>query len=215
MNEPRSVLELQVQTLREVVEAHREKRCRELMTEAKRQRHALLSQAYDEARQRMHAAVEEERLRGHQRIASARAQVQTRLRQRAYQTALLLLHQGWDRLHEALMERWKTPEARSKWIEALGSQALRALPRQAWRIEHPLGWDTREASALLDRIERHCGTKPTLRADKEMSAGLRLMTDGACLDGTLEGLLADRSAIEAQLLAQLNRLLGASEERPE
>ena len=163
----------------------------------------------------MHAAVEEERLRANQRIAAARAQVQTRLRQRAHQTALLLLHHGWDHLHQALIERWKAPETRSRWIAALGRQALHTLPRQAWKIHHPPGWDTAEASTLCERIAGHCGVKPSFEADNEIGAGLRLVTDGACLDGTLEGLLADRSAIEAQLLAQLNHLLAGRTESDE
>lgn len=214
MSSPHSVLELQVQTLLEVVESHREARCQELRAEAERQRHALLAQAYGEARRRMHEAVEEERLRGRQRIAAARAQVQTRLRQRAHQTALLLLHQGWDSVHETLMARWKVPESRRRWIEALGRQALRTLPRQRWRIEHPPGWDTGEADALCAQVEGHCGARPDFRADNDVAAGLRLVTDGACLDGTLKGLLVDRSATEAQLLAQLNRLLAAGAQPP-
>ena len=39
---------------------------------------------------------------------------------------------------------------------------------------------------------------------EDIEAGVRIHTDGACLDASLAGLMSDRRRIEALLLAELN-----------
>lgn len=215
MNAPRSVVEAQVETLLALVEQHRAARCGELLAQAEARRHALLAEAYAEARVRMREAILTERRRGQDKLDATRAQLATRARQQQHQTALLLLQQGWELLGQAMLQRWKTAPQRRQWISTLLHQALQRLPRCGWVIEHPPGWDTTECAALQDALRDHCGGMPQLRADEQIDAGLRIRAAGACLDGTLEGLLADRAAIEAQLLAQLHRLLNVDQPRAE
>lgn len=215
MNAPRSVVEAQVETLLTLVEQHRAARCSELLAQAEERRHTLLAEAYSEARARMHEAVLTERRRGQDKLDATRAQLATRARQQQHQTALLLLQQGWELLGQALLQRWKTAPQRRQWIDALLHQALQRLPRCAWVIEHPPGWDSAECTAMQEALRAHCGGMPQLRADEQIDAGLRICAAGACLDGTAEGLLADRAAIEAQLLAQLHRLLNVDQPRTE
>lgn len=204
------VLEAQVARLLELVEQHRSERCTQIMAKAQARRETLLQQAYAEARARMREAINAERRRSRETFTAARAQLQTRQRQRQHHTALMLLQQGWERLGQAVERRWNTAPQRRLWLSTLLQEALQRLPRCAWVIEHPPGWDAAEAGDLLTEIQAHCGDAPTWRANPQLHAGLRIRAEGACLDGTPDGLLADREAIEAQLLAQLHRLLAVN-----
>lgn len=207
MSEPGSVLDAQVETLLALVEQHRTERCTELLSQAEQRRHTLLADAYGEARARMHEAILAERRRGQDKLDATRAQLATRARAAQHRTALLLLQRGWELLGQAMLQRWKSAPQRQCWVDTLLHQALQLLPRCAWVIEHPPGWNPAECTALQEALQTHCGGTLQWRADDQIDAGLRICAEGACLDGTLEGLLADRSAIEAQLLAQLHRLL--------
>lgn len=207
---PGGVLEAQVQALLQLLEQYRQERCAQLQAEAMTKAGALVRQAHRAARQRMGEAVQAERLRARQQLAASRAQVQTRLRQQQYQTAHLMLRHGWELLGTAVLQRWKNAPARRQWVSGLLHQALHALPRCHWVIEHPPGWESVECESLLPALQGHCGALPRFRADANLHAGLRICAEGACLDGTLEGLLADRNAIEADLLAQLQRLLSSA-----
>lgn len=214
MSEPGGVLDAQVQTLLTLVAQHRDTRCARLAAEAQEQRNAILHQAHHDARGRMRETIRSERLRTREKLEATAAQLQTRERQQQHKTALLMLHRGWEMLGDVVLHRWKTPPQRHEWICALINLALERLPPRPWVIEHPPGWDPDECAELRAAMEQHCGAAPQLRADGQLHAGLRICADGACLDGTVEGLLADREAIEAQLLAQLNDLLRSQEERP-
>lgn len=210
MSETSGVLAAQEGTLLALVERHRADRCAALLAQAEARRAVLLTQAHREARARMREAIRAERRRGEDRLAATRAQLQTRRRQQQHRTALLLLEQGWERLVQAVLARWQSAPERHLWVAALLHQARERLPRGAWVIEHPPGWDGAECAELLAPLEAHCGGAPQLRADARLLAGLRIRAEEACLDGSLDGLLADRAAIEAQLLAQLHRLLNVA-----
>ncbi len=212
MSELHSVLEAQVETLLALVEKHRAESCALLLAQAEERRHALLAAAHGEERKRMHQAIETERLRGKEKLDATRAQLQTRARQQQHRTALLLLQHGWELLGQAVLQRWKLAPQRRQWVSSLMHQAMELLPRCAWVIEHPAGWDPAECAEFKEPIHAHCGSVPRLLANDQLHAGLRICADGACLDGTLEGLLADREAIEAQLLAQLHRLLNTEQQ---
>lgn len=215
MTQPDSVLDAQMETLLALVEQHRAGRCAQALAQAEQRRHAVLAEAYGEARARMREAVLIERRRGQDKLDATRAQLDTRARQQQHRTALLLLQQGWELLDQAVLQRWKSAPQRRLWVCALLRQALRLLPRCTWVIEHPPGWDLAECAELHEALRSHCGSLPQLRANDQFDAGLRICAEGARLDGTLEGLLADREAIEAQLLAQLHRLLNTDQPRPE
>lgn len=208
---PHSVLDAQMEALLALVEQHRAERCSQLLAQAEERRHALLAEAYGEARSRMHEAVLTERRRGKDKLDATRAQLETRARAQQHQTALLLLQQGWELLGQAVLQRWKSAPQRRLWVGTLLRQALHLLPRCSWVIEHPPGWDPAECAELHEALRAHCGALPQLQANDQLDAGLRICAAGACLDGTLEGLLADREAIEAQLLAQLHNLLNVNQ----
>jgi hypothetical protein len=211
MSEPAGILDAQLQSLLALVTEQRDARCEAIRAEAEAQAHELLHKGYREARQRMHEAIEEERGRIRHRLEATSAQLQTRERQHRHQRALLLLHRGWEILQLALEERWRVEGNRGQWLQGLFTQALRDLPARPWRIVHPPGWSPEELGALTRQVSDHCGAVPQFEVDNSVKAGLRIHSDGACLDATLEGLLADRSAVEAMLLAELNRLLATDQ----
>lgn len=209
MNRPAGVIDTQLDALLELVEKHREERCRAILQQAEEKRRELLAEAHSQARRHMHEAVQSERHRARSELTAARASAQTRARQQQYRTALGLLREAWDRLGEAMAERWSTPETRLPWIRALVAEAMVVLPQsQCWRIEYPAAWDPSEMEEEMERMTAYCQRTPELIPREDLHAGLRFCTDGACLDGSVEGLLIDRTGVESRLLAEVNRLLG-------
>jgi hypothetical protein len=207
MSEPQTIIEAQVGELLKLVESHRQDSCRKILEQAQSQAATIVKQAHREARARMHAATEQERTRAKEKIASTRAHLQTRRRQRHQQADMLLLERGWEKLRETLMKRWQDVDQRRVWVQALLREGLTLLPAEAWRVEHPPGWQPAEMLDLSSATA--LGTQdqtPVFVEARDIAAGLRIHVDHACLDGTLDGLLAIREAIEAQLLAEFKRL---------
>jgi hypothetical protein len=209
MSEPRGVLQAQVNALEELVESTREEHCRRLMEDAKRGVQETVRRAHRENRARMRAAIEEQRKRMEETLAATRARLATRARQQQQRLDEEQLRLAWPPLGDALLERWRDPACRRRWILGLVDEALARLPREAWRIEHPRDFNPAELSAVNERIGEHCGGKSSdFAAIDNLRAGLRISAGGACVDGTSAGLLTDRNRIEAELLALLREHVG-------
>jgi vacuolar-type H+-ATPase subunit E/Vma4 len=202
----------QVQELLKLVEQNREHRCTEILEQAGRQAEDIVRQAYRSARARLHQAVEDERRRTRQRLVTAQAELLSRHRRHWHRLARELLDAAWQRLEPALEGRWQEDSSRAQWVDSLVTEALERLPAGTWRIIHPPDWDEREQQNLVNRVTEQGGEPPVLEADSGIRAGLRITTDGVCLDGTCQGLLRDRAAIEARLLYELRPLLGTGPE---
>ena len=206
MNERSPVIDGQLEALLQLVEEHRKERCRDITQQAHEQATTLIKQAHQQARARMRESIQQERTHWRAKIDETRAALETRQRHRRQQANKRLLQQGWEKLREALTERWREPDQRSIWIRALAQQAMTRLPRSGWRIEHPPGWPAEEQLQFSDQVATYTGGQsPTFVEAHEILVGLRILADRACLDGTLEGLLANRNAIEGHLLAEINR----------
>ena len=100
-------------------------------------------------------------------------------------------------------------EGRRRWVGQCVRQALGSLPAGPWTLRHAAGWPAIEQQAVREELTRALGVEPQLRSDSIIEAGLVIDSGGACLDGSLRGLLADRHRLEARLLALL-----AGESRP-
>ncbi len=209
MSTPHGIVSAQLDALLALIDEHRASRCGAIGEQTETECRQIIDDAHREARDRMHRAVEQERERARQRLVEARAQLQTRARHEQYRVALTLLAEGWERLQRALQDRWQNREQRVAWCLALIEQALQVLPCKPWTIEHPAEWHPDELHDAFERLRNHCGGLPTFTPADDVQAGLRFCTDGACLDGTLDGLLTDRTAVEARLLASFHRFLGA------
>jgi hypothetical protein len=193
-------LDARTQALLDLVEADRERRCREILDTARRRAAMTVQQAHEEARTRMHIAFTEERARTGARIASAQANLQTRRRLDLQQRTAALLAAGWRMLPDALLRRWADPGHRAAWIAGVVAAARAALPRGRWRISHPADWPAAEREALAAALTGELGTAPEMIAASAIRAGLRIAADGNVVDGTQEGLTSDRDETGARLL---------------
>lgn len=194
----------------ELIMATRDARSAEILGQAREQAQARIHAAFREARQRVSHAIDEERVRARGLLTVNEARLETHNRQRYQDAVQHLLSRARHRLGAALLARWNDAAQRKQWLEHLLGQALARLPRAHWIIEHAEGCDSHELAAWLERVTEHTGVRPTLTSDKHIAAGLRIQAGGACLDGTLAGLLADERAVQAKLLAQLEAALPKS-----
>lgn len=113
-------------------------------------------------------------------------------------------------LPEAMVTRWRDPAHRAAWVAHVAREARLRLPPGAWRVRHPADFTEDERSALA------CELASSLEfvAGDGIRAGLRIEAPPNAIDGTLDGILASRDDIEAQLLAcvtQERRAAGRSE----
>ncbi len=113
------------------------------------------------------------------------------------------LRQAQPLLQLGLRQRWQDADGRRAWVARCVRQALGSLPAGAWILRHAPGWPPPEQQAVREELGRALGVEPQLRSDADIEAGLIIDSGGACLDGSLRGLLADRQRLEARLLALL------------
>jgi hypothetical protein len=199
-------LEARVVALLELVEEDRRGRCEAIAAAARQRIDALLAEAHATARAQVREAFAAERTHAAERIAAARAALATRRRLYEQQRAAALLAVGMERLPEALRARWRDDAARAAWVDAVVGVASAALPREDWRIVHPVGWADAERDALATRLARELGTAPAFAGDRAIVAGMRICARGNAIDGTLAGLVADRTMLGARLLGLIEDL---------
>ena len=197
-------LEETEQRLLEMVLQRREQECRQLQGRALEEAQELLRSAYRKARDQLHENTESERERARIRIGAARAELETLRRQRAQQLGSVVLAAAWERLPRRLAECWTDPAGRAAWIAGALEQALVRLPAGPWRIRHPAGLGEAELGSLVRSVAERLSHSPELVADGDLETGLIFDCAGVILDASGRGLLEDRDAIEARLLALLN-----------
>ncbi|MEA1888909.1 MAG: hypothetical protein U9N50_03905 [Pseudomonadota bacterium] len=205
MSTPKSIVDAQIQHLLNVVERHRAAACEKVQRQSRTKAHELISRTHQNARRRMHEDIVETREREHRQLASAEAQTQTRKRLARQQSDEELLRTSWKLLKASLERQWQQADTRKLWIDNLIDQALATLVSQHWRIEHPADWAEEERIVLQRRLHEQLGHSPELDAVTDISAGLRLCTGGTCVDGTTDGLMHQRTRIEALLLAAIHK----------
>lgn len=196
-------LESRVQGLLEVVETDRKRRCDAIIEEAGARAAATVAEAHAEARARVRSAFSEERRRLEARLAAARARLLTHQRGRERRRAADLLAAGSHRLTAALCARWRDPASRKSWAASVIFEAKKALPRGVWLIVHAPGWSDDERDALAVPLASELGAPPQFVVAEAARAGLKVTAAGNVIDGTLDGLTADRAEIGSRLLAAL------------
>ena len=204
MSSPENGADARIRHLLQVVERHRQERCRDLLEQAHGQARQVIRQAHSEARARVHQDILEVREQYRHKIRSAEARTVTRVRQRRQTADRELLMTIMEPLRVALLRRWRRHETRQQWIRALVQQASVTLVSTHWSIEHPADWPLQERTALEVQLNREVQSALRFEAQPSIPAGLRICAGGAYVDGTVEGLLRDRTRIEALLLASVN-----------
>ncbi len=193
-----------------MIESTREARTSRLLSDARDEAAAIVRRARAEARARVHAAVLESRVRSRADFAAARAELGTLWRKLGQEAHRAALAEGIAQLEHALVRRWRDPGSRRAWIHGLVEDALAILPRASWRIEHPPALLLAELADAAARIAQACGVAPEIVAVADAEAGFRIVAKAAVLDGTVEGLLARRTEVEARLLAEIDAEMEAT-----
>jgi len=199
-------LERREQALLTLVEGDRAAQCNAILAEAQGRAAALLVEAHAEGQARMREVFAEERRRAHESLAAAHAKLSTRRRLHDQHRVAALLALAWQRLPDALRVRWRDGALRRLWIDAIVAAALKALPRTQWRIAHGSDLPVEERQVLLARIAPDLDAVPACFDDAGIVAGLRIAAGGNVVDGTLAGLVDDRSEVGAKLLRCLENL---------
>lgn len=199
---PASIVDAQVARLLEVVKDYEQHQCNELLERAHVQSRQIIRHAYRNARLRLHRDIQDSRQKVQQELSAARAKQHTFLMQQKHREDQEFLDKAWDMLAEKLQQRWRDSKQRRLWVQSVIETALNVLPEKRWQVVHPAGWSKAEQNELRKTIINTNGREVTFTIDKDIHAGIRISADAALVDGTLPGLLADRSRIESEILAQ-------------
>jgi hypothetical protein len=196
----RLTLEQRTAALLALVEEYRAKRCAELLEPAREQARALLRSARAEGRRRVHTTIGEARQRVAAEVGAAQARLATGRRLTEQRRAKQVLQQAWSALREALRARWRDPAARSRWLDAHLARAFVALPRAQWQVEFAADWPGAEREALAARIAALGVAGASWQPREDIDGGVRIRAGNNVVDATIDGLLADRAALEGRLL---------------
>jgi F0F1-type ATP synthase membrane subunit b/b' len=196
----RLTLEQRTAALLALVEDYRAKRCAELLDPARSQARDLLRSARAEGRQRVHTTIDEARQRLASEVGAAQARLATERRLAEQRRAVRVLQEAWTALREALRARWHDGEARRQWLDAHLARALRVLPPERWQIDFAAGWAQAERDAFAGRIAASGVAAASWQSREDIDGGVRIRAGNNVVDATIDGLLADRAALEGRLL---------------
>ena len=192
-----------MQALLDLVESRRAGLCQETLGDAHERARTLHRQAFSEARARVRQTFAEQRLRRRERIAAAEARLATQRRVHEQQRTAALLRLAWEQLPGGLLALWRQPESRATWVDAVVAVARPRLPAEPWRVLHAVDWPEAERARLARSFVVAGTPAPRFEADPTFAAGLKVVAGGNVVDGTLQGLLADRIDFESRLLRAL------------
>jgi hypothetical protein len=196
-----SIIDFQVRAMLEGIEKDLNVRREQMRSEARKQARSLLKGVRRQCRVRVAQAVAEERAHRDRSLQKASAALASRVRRRQQALDRRHLIEGYDRLREALIERWRDPDARSHWARTLVEDASAVLSNSTWRIEYPASLPAEDANRLFEETGRDLELVP---AD-DLEAGFRLQHDYAQLDMSVDGLLAQVDEMAGELLAEIHR----------
>jgi hypothetical protein len=208
----RGILDLQVESVLGALKGQQERHCREIESAVGRKAQQLLTDSRRRMRQRVHTAVVEERQRRETALLDARHRIETSDRRKVQEQYRRFLHAAAPLLAAELGERWHDAGSRRSWCEMVIGEAADRLAADPWTIEHPRDWRGEDTAWLESAMQRRNLPRPVLHENGAITAGLRVRLDSACLDATIEGLMADAREVEGQLLAAWER---QSPKRPE
>jgi len=192
-------LERQVGALLSRVHRVRDERLGELRAGATAQAGALADAARREGRRLLRAASRAKRERVRARCDEALAELDQSRRRRDFEVDQGVIATALAALPGALERRWREPAARREWCAAAVAIAAARLVARDWRITLADGADADERAALAAAAAAR-GARAEVVAGPAR-AGLAISAGGSRVDATVEGLLADRTAIAARLLA--------------
>ena len=194
-----------VEHLLGIVVENREKRCAEVRNNALQQAGEIIRQAYTKSRARMHRHINALREKQRQRVSSAIARNQTLLRQQHQKADRAIIDMAWPMLRKAMQALWNDTASRQNWLDAVMASAADRLLQQDIRIEHSLNMSEQELSRMKQQWFNSNGNEPDLQGCEDIDAGIRIIAQGTVIDATLDGLLKQRTSIEALLIARVKQ----------
>jgi len=181
---------------------YRRRRSSEIRSSAENQTRDIVRGARTEARRNLHEAIARERARLAQGLRQAEARAELESRQRAQQETHTLLRHMWEHIAAALEARWHNESERGAWISAAMEEAGFLLAGRHWRIEHASELSAEERRRGDEQARAQGATDVEWQLVGQLRGGLRIRSPGACLDATIEGLLAERADVEAAFLSE-------------
>jgi vacuolar-type H+-ATPase subunit E/Vma4 len=203
MTTPESIVDAQISHLLGVVSRYEKENCQAILEQANNQAAKIVKEAYQLSHRRTARSLEEIRSQSFQDLKMAEAGLQTEARLTRHKLDEAFLEQAWEKLREALCTRWKDAELRKNWVAEIIDQASSALIAREWTVEHSTLLSADDVSFI-----QSCADEKELNAIEfnpraEIDAGVRICAGGACIDGTIEGLLTQRDRIEEIFLASI------------
>jgi hypothetical protein len=202
---PPNIIQTQAEALLRRLAREQESRCRRALDAAQEQAEAIVSRAWQDARVRVRQAVAEERGSVEKALAERQAEIDTRRMQSDQRAVRETIDRAWSRLKEAMTARWEQAESRRQWCQAASTLARESIISKAPPIieyDPLLTAGPAASAALLEDCDAPGGQ---LREVAGLGPGLRIRVGRACVDASLDGLLASRESIEAGLLAEIDR----------
>ncbi|NNJ96265.1 MAG: hypothetical protein HKP12_03825 [Gammaproteobacteria bacterium] len=196
-----------VEHLLGIVVENREERCAQLRDHARQHASKIVQQAHTKSRARMHRHVSALREKRSQRVSSAFARNQTLLRQQHQKADRAVADMAWPLLRDAMLALWNSTESRRRWLDGVITSAAARLLHTDVHVEHPTAMSEHERSWLKKQIDIS-GKEAELQGCEDIEAGVRIIAQGTVIDATLDGLLKQKTTIEAKLIAQIKRAGG-------
>jgi hypothetical protein len=197
------VVDLQVYSLLARLNQDQDITCRKLRDAAAAQAAQLVAEARSRARLRLKAAVLEKRRRVEEHCRKVRVKFETRRREEQFAELGKRLADGLAMLPDALTERWANGNSRHAWCRMVLDGAASAMRRGTWRLEVAPGLSPAERTELASRAAELACSEVAMEEVEALRGGLAVVHDGVRFDGTVAGLLANGTRVQAALLAEL------------
>lgn len=196
MNQP-SLYQTQANSLISQLRQEQNERSRLLHAEAAAWARQRLREARRKARLLIADTVIAEREHLRKEIAAAEASIMAQQRHRHQVYIARVLATVMTRIPEMLAQRWKEQASRQAWLRAALGEAERRLGVCEWRIRHAPGLGRDDISAL------QAGGHAHWLEDAALEAGLIIEKQGARLDASVAGLMADPVDLHGRILTLL------------
>ncbi|MDE2235110.1 MAG: hypothetical protein KGK44_06105 [Gammaproteobacteria bacterium] len=180
------------------IDAHSERECRRIITNAR-----------ERARNLLQTAVGEERREREHLQRSSRGAAEQAVRSLQHQLMRETIDAAYIRLKDSLLKLWTDPKAQSTWLQlSLGAAAAR-LDEGVWQLQHPRNWQPAAHAVVLQAFTgQHPGVHLEPQECRELACGFRIASNGVRIDSSLTGLESDVEGIKGRLLGVLATLPG-------
>jgi len=203
MKTPESIIDAQMTHLLDVVSRYEKEQCQSILEQANEQAKKIAKEAYQNARQRTTRSFEQMRSQSFQDLKIAEASLQTEARLARHKLDEAFLEKAWEQLRESLCNRWKEPGFKQNWIAELIRQGSSALIARDWTVDYSSSFSDDDVRWLKTSFDAVDLDSISFNPQPDIDAGIRICADGACIDGTIEGVLTQRDRIEEIFLASI------------